>query len=95
MGAFEHLTEQQVAIQELIEQVGALVGAELNPGQGNALIVKLEAALQQMCSGKNNAAVNQLKAFINQVEDFMEEEILTEGQGQSLIDAANEIIVAL
>ena len=71
--------------------MGDLVDGEvLNPGQGNSLIVKLEAAFDKMYRN-DKTAINQLKAFINQVEKG----ILSGGEGQPLIGAANDIISAL
>ncbi len=88
----------QDATQSLIDQVQALIDASiLNQGQGNGLIAKLEAAIQQLDKGNTNTAINQLQAFINQVYDFMSSTppILTAAEGQPLIDAANAIIAAL
>jgi len=95
MGAFEYLTDLQYDTLELIEQVSDLVDSEvLNQGQGNSLIVKLEAAFKKLYAN-GNTATNQLKAFINQVEDFMNSGILDEDQGQTLINEANVIIEQL
>jgi len=95
MGAFEYPNAIQADFQELSEQVGGLVDSEvLNPGQGNALTVKLELALHKMYRN-SKTAINQLGAFINQVEDFIDEEILSKEQGQDLIEVANDIISAL
>ena len=64
----------------------------LNGGQGNALISKLVNAQARLGKGQSNAAVNQLQAFINQVEDFVADGILTAEQGAALIAAAEDII---
>jgi pullulanase-type alpha-1,6-glucosidase len=83
-------------IDLLIEDVEALVAAGvLNHGQGNALLSKLWNILAKIANGNIGAAINQLGAFINQVEDFVFEGILTPEQGAALIDAAQDIIVAL
>jgi hypothetical protein len=89
------LTPQQ-AIQNLIVQVQGLV-PPLNQGQANGLIAKLNQAILQLNNGNPNTAVNQLNAFINQVNAFMSgnNPILTQAQGQPLIDAAQAIINAL
>ena len=77
----------------LIDEVEALVTTGvLNPGQGNALIAKLEAAIRKLNQGNVNAAINQLQAFINQVNAFINGGILSPEEGQPLIDAANNII---
>lgn len=64
----------------------------LNQGQGNSLISKLNAARQKILQGNNNAAINQLHAFLNQTNDFITNHILTQVQAQPLIDKANYII---
>jgi hypothetical protein len=83
-------------IDDLIAKVEALeADGVLNKGQANAFIVKLNAAKKSIEKGYNQTAVNQLNAFINQVMDFMDEEILTAEQGNELIDCANQIIFLL
>ncbi len=80
-------------IDDLIGDVSDLVTpGSLNEGQGNALIVKLEAAKKQLDKEKDKAAVNQLKAFINQVTAFVNAGILLLEEGQPLIDDAQDII---
>ncbi|HJQ26738.1 MAG TPA: FG-GAP-like repeat-containing protein [Blastocatellia bacterium] len=77
----------------LIGTIQALVNqGVLNQGQGNALIVKVQGAIQKMDQGNNNAARNQLQAFINDVNAMMSSGKLTAAQGQPLIDAANNLI---
>ena len=89
------LTPQQ-GTQGLIDTVHALVtqGA-LNGGQGNALIAKLEAAIQQLERGNVATAINQLEAFVNQVNALINGGTLLAEEGQLLIDAANAILIAL
>src|SRR5262249_6046843 len=41
--------------------------SSLNDGQKNSLESKLQAALQSLAQGHNNAAINQLNAFLNEV----------------------------
>jgi hypothetical protein len=83
-------------IEALIDKVEALVtSGVLNQGQGNALIAKLEAAIQQLDHGNVNTAVNQLQAFINQVNGLMQAGVLPPAEGQPLLDCANQVIAAL
>ncbi len=63
----------------------------LNLGQGCALIAKLDAALTPD-KGNEIAAMNQLQAFINQVNAFINAGILSPAEGQPLIDAAQAAI---
>jgi hypothetical protein len=77
----------------LTEQVNALVSeGDLNHGNGNALISKLTNAANSFNDGNNNAGVNQIDAFKQQVSAFLHSGKLTSAQAQSLIDAADEII---
>jgi predicted extracellular nuclease len=90
----ELTTERQ--INELIAMVQVLVDdGTLNHGQGNALISKLENVLAKLARGNTNAAANQLGAFINQVEDFIYEGVLTAEQGNPLIKVATVLVEAL
>jgi hypothetical protein len=54
---------------DLIATVPGLPG--LNGGQKNALLAKLQAALNSIASSNTNAACNQLGAFINQVQALL------------------------
>ena len=64
----------------------------LNEGQGNAYITKLDFALLEIDNRRFKVAINILRAFINQVNSFVTEGILTEAEGQELILAAEDII---
>jgi hypothetical protein len=79
-------------IQDLIDQVEN-AGLPLNNGQINALTVKLEAAINQLSKTTPNIppACGQTKAFVNQVEAFIQSNKITEAQGEPLIDDATEI----
>jgi len=90
VGGFDTPTEGAGDVTGKIEDLVA--AGVLNQGQGNALIVKLEGAQKKLDKGQTNAAINQLQAFINQVNDFISAGILTPVQGQALIDLANAII---
>jgi len=86
----------EAEIYELIDDVQMLMdNGVLNDGQGNALISKLENVLEKLEKGHTSAAANQLGAFINQVEDFVYEGILTTNQGDMLIKAATLLVEAL
>lgn len=79
------------SIQDLIDSVQALAPSMLSVGQANSLAAKLENALKSMGKGDAEAAQNQLEAFINQVNALMNSGMLTNVQGQALIDEAEEI----
>lgn len=77
-------------IQSLINQVQ---GLPLNAGQKNSLTVKLEGAIFQLSKDPPNVppACGKLKAFVNEVEAYIQSNKLTEAEGQPLIDEANGI----
>jgi hypothetical protein len=82
--------------ENLITDIETLVAMDvLNQGQGNALTAKLRAAIKKMEQGNVNTAINQLQAFINQVNALINGGTLTPAEGQPLLDAANNIINAL
>lgn len=77
-------------IQMLIDQVA---GLPLNQGQINSLTVKLENAINLLSKDppRVKATCGLLKAFINEVEAFIQSNQLTEAEGQPLIDQATDI----
>jgi hypothetical protein len=89
------LTPQQ-GTAGLIERVRDLVNhGALNGGQGNALIAKLEAAIQQLDRSNVATAIQQLESFVNQVNALIGSGVLPSAEGQLLIDAADELLAAL
>jgi hypothetical protein len=84
------------AIDEVADDVEALEqDGTLNQGQSNALQAKLDNAKQKLANGQENAALNLLEAFINQVESLMADGILTAADGAALIDQAEAIIQSI
>jgi len=71
------------AINYVIAAVQATPG--LNNGQKNALITKLLHVQQQVANGNDNAALNQLNAFMNQVVDL-------QATGVISVDAMNNLL---
>jgi choice-of-anchor C domain-containing protein len=83
--------QEQVGL--LINQVNALVSAgTLNDGEGNALSVKLSAAIDSFNGGNTTAGVNQLNAFVNQATALVRSKRLGESTGDALVGEANGII---
>ena len=81
-----------VATQTLITTVQ---GLGLSAGNTNALSVKLQAAIASINGGNSTPAINQLQAFINQVNALLLSGRLTAGQAATLIGTAQGIIQAL
>lgn len=96
---FLSVSTPQEQIEAIMAQVQALIASgTVNNGQGNALLTKLQNALDQLASGKPNStkvAINQLDAFISQVNDFISNGILTRAEGQPLIAAAQNAIALI
>ena len=63
----------------------------LTQDQADGLIDKLGAAVASMNRGNTRAACNQLHAFTNQVNAFINAGILLQDKGQELIDAAEAV----
>ncbi len=83
-------------IESVAEKIQSLVNTGvLNQRLSDALITKLEAAIKKLDEGNLNRAINQLQAFINQVNAFIRAGRLPPLEGQSLIEAVNEIITMI
>jgi len=91
-----YLGDPAPLLESLIGQVEALAEANiLNGGQANSLVQKVNNILAKIASGRDNAALNQLSAFISQVNDLVGEGVLTPEEGQGLIDTASNASNAL
>ena len=84
----EEIVEPDEAIENLIDEIE---GMDLPKGIANSLTSKLENALKSLEKGKDETAINQLDAFINQVEALSGKK-MTEAQTDALIEAAEAII---
>ena len=81
-------------IEEVIETVEslAIMGESISPQHIDALIVKLETAIAKLEQGQTNSAINNLEAFINQINALVNSGKLSEEAGQSLIFDVQNII---
>jgi predicted outer membrane repeat protein len=80
-------------IEDLISNLG--LPDDTPKGTENSLVSKLEAALKSLDKENVKAAVNQLEAFVNQINALEKAGTLTHEQAQDLRDAAGEIIALL
>ena len=88
------LTPKQ-KIQNIIDKIQDLVNkGVLSKGQGNSLIVKLEAAIKSLDNGNAKTASNQLNAFINEANAIIKSKGLS-AQIQPLINQANDVIAQI
>ncbi|HZR26528.1 MAG TPA: Ig-like domain-containing protein, partial [Vicinamibacterales bacterium] len=83
---------QTSTIADLIAKVRTL---NLNGGQKNSLIAKLQAAQASLDRGNTTAAANQLGAFINEVHADEQSGKLTTTDGDPLAAAAQTIAAGL
>ncbi len=83
--------EQRLAF--LQHHVARLVtNGVLDHGQGNALAVKLQGALDKLAVGEIESAMNKVAAFINQVDAFRNAGVLSEAQSASLLEIARDVV---
>ena len=90
-------------IDQLIIDIGDLIiiiqdmvnAGIINAGQGNALITKLNQALNKLEKGQTKVAINNLNAFINQVTGLMYGGKIPEEQANAMIEATYAIIEEL
>ncbi len=82
----------QAAIQDLINRVQALINqGALNQQNGQGLINKLQAALDDLNNGNTGKACDELDSFIDKVQGYIQHGTLTSAQGQPLIDSARHV----
>lgn len=61
---------ESAVLAELLTTTQELLAGSVNKGQANSMLVKLQAALKQVQAGKPGPAVNQLKAFLNELQSM-------------------------
>jgi len=83
--------DPETLIQNLVSDIGDM---ELPQGIENSLVSKLANALKSLDKGNDGAAINQINAFINQVEAQSEKKIPEEIAGE-WINKAHSIIEAI
>jgi len=64
----------------------------LSQGNANALLATLRAAAASLARGNETSAVNQLEAFVNQVNAMVRSDRLTQAQADAMTAAAGRII---
>ena len=83
-------------IEVLIDEVESFVTRGILSGtQGHSLIVKLQAAIDQLDKGHSNSAIRKLNDFITRINALVNSNKILPEQGEPLIAAANEIISRL
>jgi len=83
-------------IDVLIDAVNQLLDDDmLNGGRANSLKAKLSAARKSAANGRSTPAVNQINAFINEVQALMSGGVLSSEEGTALISIAEDILKSL
>lgn len=75
--------------------INAIEELELNKGISNSLLSKINNTIKSVEKGNSGAAVNQLKAFINEINVMIKRGTLTNEQGTDLIKKADNAILLL
>lgn len=78
--------------ENAVDAIEDLVPATLNGGQANSLTTKIENAIEKAASGQYNAAINQMTAFINQLNSMVANGTLTAEQAAPFIQQAEALI---
>jgi len=82
-------------INQMITYIQTLVtSGTLSSGVSRPLIAELNAAESSLNSSQTNKATTQLNIFITEVDIYINSGILSQTNGQLLIDTANDIINA-
>ena len=89
-------TSPEEMMEDAADQIVDMINdGNVNEGQGDALIAKLDAAVKKLDQDNEHAAENILNSVINQIEAFIKSGVLTQTDGQALIDDIQLIINAL
>jgi hypothetical protein len=78
--------------EDAVDEIDDLVPDVLNEGQANALKSKIENAIAKAANGQYNAAINQMQAFITQLNDMVANGTLTAEQAAPFLDQAQWLI---
>jgi hypothetical protein len=78
--------------EDAADDIDELVPDVLNEGQANALKAKIENAIAKAANGQYAAAINQLEAFISQLQTMVEGGTLTAEQAAPFLDQAESLI---
>jgi hypothetical protein len=87
--ASEHIAAMATELEGLVE------AGMLNGGNANSLKRKLMAAARSLEAGRMQAAANQIRAFMLEVEALMRSGRLSEEQGQWLLEDSNVLLATL
>ena len=78
--------------EDTVDDLDELVPGVINAGQANGLKTKIENAMEKAAKGQYAAAINQMQAFITQVNGMVGDGTLTPAQAEPFIDQAESLI---
>jgi hypothetical protein len=78
--------------EDAIDEIEELVPTVLNEGQANALQSKIDNAMEKASKGQYSAAINQMTAFLTQLNDMVAGGTLTPAQAAPFIQQAQSLI---
>ncbi|MGA9189848.1 MAG: hypothetical protein WB014_15090 [Methanosarcina sp.] len=83
-------------IDQMVDSVQNMVTSGLlNQEEENALKAKHDTITQNLNAGNTLASINGLNAFINQINAYIKNGVLSQAEEQAFIDEANSVIDAL
>ena len=89
LSSAQQATDLQSQVKALLQSPGGGIPAPLNPGQANALIVKLTNLKG------NHGDIGKVQAFLNQVQDYVNSGKLTKAQAEPLLVAGKTLLDGL
>jgi hypothetical protein len=95
---FHYVGSCSVTPQERIQNLMVWVNVDAAAGilsNGNSLTTKLDAALANLGGANTQAAINELKAFLNEVDTMVKTGRLPAAAAQPLLDGAEAITTTL
>jgi len=89
-------SDSMTIIDNTIKEIEQLsLDGDLNTGNVKSLVSKLENAAASFEKDKIKTTINQLNAFINQIDALVQSKKLDQATGQSLIDDIKDVIDSL
>ena len=85
-------------LNKVIDDIETLADSgnfDINEGETNSLITKLENAIDKILADKISGAVGTLQAFINQIESFIKSGKIPSADGNAIISEVQQVIDSL
>jgi len=82
-------------IQEIEDEINDLIVSgefDINSGQADSLLYKLQHAVEKEADNKTNVAINLLNSFINTINAYINAGTISQANGDGLIAGVQDII---